>query len=137
MPTGGFTMSINLNTVVEKRIADGLHSALLQGFAVVNNDKGGYIRLDMVFADADKKADGTIRTVAWTVFPGQFDYVFGSLQRQFEKEGEAVTRAELLELAKTTPFNVWKSMHPEYGVNYSLSEPQAEITAQDVEEMEI
>ena len=130
-------MSINLNKVVEKRIADGLHSAVLHAFAVVDNDKGGYIRLDMVFADADKNADGTVRTVAWPVFPGQFDYVFGSLQRQFGKDNEPITRGELLELAKTSPFNVWKSMHPEYGVNYSLSEPQAEITAQDVEEMEI
>ncbi len=121
-------MSINLGTVVRSKLADGHHNIILSHATVVNNEKGGYIELGLKFAD---------RVVKWNVFPTQFDYVFGSFQRQFDLQDQNVSYQELLDLAKTQRFDIWKSVN-DYGINFSLSAPRVVLVDEtDVSGLEI
>lgn len=114
-------MAINLDRKVLPRLADGHHEVLLDDYKVVNNDRGGYISLVLKFAD---------RNMQWVVFPTQIDYVAGMLQAQFGLQEQETTLGELLELAKTTVFDIWTEVDPQYGRNYSLSKP-AEVINPD------
>ena len=121
-------MSINLGTVVKSRLADGKHNIKLAYYTVVNNEKGGYIELGLKFED---------RVVKWNVFPTQFDYVFGSFQRQFDLLTDEVSYQELLDLAKAQSFDIWKTVN-EYGINFSLSAPKVELVQEtDVSDLDI
>lgn len=108
---------INLGTIVKSRLADGKHTVTLAGHRVVNNEKGGYIELQLNFPD---------RVAKWNVFPTQFDYVFGSLQKGLDLTDQDVSYGDILKLAETNKFDIWKSVN-DYGINWSLSAPREEV----------
>lgn len=113
---GRYQKMINLNTKVLKRLQDGAYTVTVSSYNVVNNDKGGYIALDLAFPD---------RNLTWNVFPTQFNYVFGMLQQKFGLENQEVSYKELLDLASEREFEIYTDIN-EYGRNYSLTIPVTE-----------
>lgn len=100
----------------------GKHEAKVKSFREVENAQGGY--LEVIFELRDR--DYTLN-----IFPGrgetagrQVNYVTGAIRRQLGKEEEALSLVEVLEIAKTTPINIWFSYSQEYGrMNVNFHEP--------------
>lgn len=100
----------------------GKHEAKVKSFREVENAQGGY--LEVIFELEDR--DYTLN-----IFPGrgetagrQVNYVTGAIRRQLGKEEEALSLVEVLEIAKTTPINIWFSYSQEYQrMNVNFHEP--------------
>lgn len=100
----------------------GKHEAKVKSFREVTNANGGY--LEVIFKLEDR--DYTLN-----IFPGkgetagrQVNYVTGAIRRQLGKDEESLSLLEVLELAKTTPINIWFSYSPEYQrMNVNFHEP--------------
>lgn len=106
---------MDLDKVVLPRLADGKHIVTIASYTPVNNDKGGYLDVRLKLQD---------REVQWNVFPRQHAWFFGNLQTVFNKQTESITQRELLELATVTPFALFKSVHPDYGINWSFKDSE-------------
>lgn len=113
-------MSVFTNKVLPA--LKGKHEAKVKSFREVENAQGGY--LEVIFKLQDR--DYTLN-----IFPGrgdttgrQVNYITGAIRRQLGKEQEALSLTEVLEIAKTTPINIWFSYSQEYGrMNVNFHEP--------------
>lgn len=90
----------------------GKHEAIVKSYREVSNANGGY--LEVIFKLTDR--DYTLN-----VFPGkgdtagrQINYITSAIRRQLGKDEETLNLIEVLELAKTTPINIWFSYNAEY-----------------------
>lgn len=101
---------------------EGKHEAKVKGFRKVTNEQGGY--LEVIFKLED-------RNYTLNIFPGhgategkQSNYITGAIRKQLGKSKEALSLIDVLELAKTTPINIWFSYSQEYGrPNVNFHEP--------------
>lgn len=90
----------------------GKQTGVVKDYQEVSNDKGGYLKVNFQLAD---------RVYPYLIFPGtegaegkQINYFCGAVRRQLNLEG-SVTLEEILEVAKTTPIDMFFSYDKVHG----------------------
>lgn len=96
-------MSIFTNKVLPT--LNGKRQATVKSYREVENTNGGYMETIWKLED---------REFTYNIFPGkdatagkQVNYVTSAIRRQLGKDEESLSLIEVLELAKTTPINMW------------------------------
>lgn len=117
---------MNLQTTVLKRLEEGKHEVTFKGYENVDNEKGGYIKVNFKFAD---------RETSEIIFPKSAAYFFSCMRKQLGLEDETVSYGEILEQLKGQKINVYVSYN-EYGRNISYHEavqPAEKVDADSIE----
>lgn len=114
-----------LNNTVKKKLLPGKYPIFLNSFKEYENDKGGYVKVEMQLPD---------RVNEVVFFPSNLDYFMKCLRRQTElPEDTDHTYPEILDAAmKSDKLFTVISYDVKYGLQYAFHEAVTKENAEDV-----
>lgn len=116
---------MNLSTTIQKKLEEGKHTVVFKDYENIDNEKGGYIKINLAFKD---------RETSEVIFPKSAAYFFSCMRNQLGLEDEDVTYGEILEQLKGKNIDVYVSYNS-YGRNISYHEavqPAEKVDAESI-----
>jgi hypothetical protein len=101
-----------LHTTIKPALPAGKYPVQIMDYSEVENEKGGYIALQIAFPD---------REMQQNFFPKNLEYLGKSLRTQLNKANETMELVQILEEAKGKPLFAVVSYN-EYGMNLAFHE---------------
>lgn len=129
MTTG--TKSNLLGGRVLPPLADGFYQATIHAVTVYDNEKGGYIKVNMELNDAHR------RGMTWTLFPSTVGYFFSNVAEQLghstEESEEGISYADLSNELVEKEIKIYTNWNEEFkSRNFGFTEPEAPATPEEI-----
>lgn len=125
MSKSKISMSSLLSEPVAKKLHAGAYPATIQSILVVDNEKGGNIKITYALPD---------REISQVYFPNNLRYLISCLSEQLNLEADGeLTRNDVLAASKGVEIKVWIKYTSTYGFELNLHDANAEAESDAVE----